>query len=73
MEPLATWELGLSGNGTRHPLPALPWPLRPCRTLGCPTQGCPHPVTARGDPGTVTGREHPASPTLSTQVPGDGA
>lgn len=24
MEPLAAWELGLSGNGTRQPLPDLP-------------------------------------------------
>lgn len=36
MEPLAAWELGLSGNGTRHPLPALPRPLRACRALGVP-------------------------------------
>lgn len=72
MEPLAAWELGLSGNGTRHPLPALPWPLCPCLTLGVPPRGAPIPSQPQGDPGMVADREHPASPTLSSQMPVDG-
>lgn len=72
VEPLAAWELGLSGNGTRHPLPALPWPLCPCLTLGVPPQGAPIPSQPQGDPGMVADREHPASPTLSSQMPVDG-
>lgn len=36
MEPLAAWELGLSGNSTRQPLPALPRPLQLCFARGVP-------------------------------------
>lgn len=71
MEPLATWELGLSGNGTRHPLPAVPRSLRPCHALSVPPRGAPILSQPQGDPGTVAGREHPASPTLSSWVPAD--
>lgn len=39
MEPLAAWELCLSGNGIRHPLPVLHQPL----SLLCPE--CPTKVS----------------------------
>lgn len=64
MEPLAAWELGLSGNGTRHPPPALLWPLHPCCALSVPPRSATIPSQPEGEPGTVAGREQPASPTL---------
>lgn len=54
MEPLATWELGLSGNGTRQPLPALPWPL--------------HRRFARGVPSGVPPPHHSTQPCLPSQT-----
>lgn len=62
MEPLAAWELSLSGNGTRQPLPALTWFLHPFCSLGALPRDAP--ILSQGDPRMMTGRQQPASPTL---------
>lgn len=64
MGPLATWELGLSGNGTRQPLPALTRFLHPFCSLGALPWDAPILSQPQGDPRMVTGRQHPASPAL---------
>lgn len=64
MEPLAAWELGLSGNGTRQPLPTLTWFLHPFCSMGALPSDAPILLQPQGDPRMVTGRQHPASPAL---------